>query len=138
MNKVMMILFLMLFQHVTNAQFVFKVTNIKKVTKTKNDWTYSPIEIKNNMKIYLDDSTVLITGGEKEMLYVYGGESKDNESDGIKVKFWYAMDMYMNEVLFYLKTVSQKEIDFYFLDKTTGNGIHYNCEFSVSLFKETN
>lgn len=133
-----MILFLMLFQHVTNAQFVFKVTNIKKVTKTKNDWTYSPIEIKNNMKIYLDDSTVLITGGEKEMLYVYGGESKDNESDGIKVKFWYAMDMYMNEVLFYLKTVSQKEIDFYFLDKTTGNGIHYNCEFSVSLFKETN
>lgn len=128
-----MILFLMLFQHVTNAQFVFKVTNIKKVTKTKDDWVYSPIEIKNDMEIYLDDSTVLISGGENPILYVYGGESKDNEYESHKVKFWYAMDANRNEIGFYLKTDSENKVHFSFLEKITGDGIQYSCEFSKSL-----
>jgi hypothetical protein len=129
MKKIMMVLSLLVFQQIANAQFVFKVNEIKKVTRTKDDWVYSPIQIKNNMEVYLDDSTVVITGDENPIVYVYGGEVEENEYESHKVKFWYAMDQNLKEIGFFLKIDKEEKVYFSFLENVTGDGVQYSCEF---------
>lgn len=130
MKKILFFAFILI-QQTVSAQFVFEIVEIKKVTRAKDDWISTPVEIKNEKEIHMDDSTITVVrkikDRKKTFVYTYGGESDVSKHDTHTSMFWYARNQKKKRIGFYLKTTPDEYAFFTFLKNYAGDGIEYKC-----------